>query len=186
MRILGIDPGTKIAGYGIIDMNIKTKEVTYITHGLVYQKGISYPISLPYIPKEIKKLIREYLPQVAIIEGIHATKGYKSHQKQTEVSGCIKQVFVSTNTPFIDIPSTTLKRIITGNGYASKEEVARSISTQMNIPFIELVEIENYKTGPKKGQLKNYILDGSDALGIALSFPVYFMEQKGRLEFKGV
>jgi Holliday junction resolvasome RuvABC endonuclease subunit len=186
MIIMGIDSATRLAGYGYMDFNVKTFEFKYISHGTIGNKQVKYPISLVTIPRRISDLITELRPSVVAIEAPNHTKGFGSTKAQMEMIGCIKRLLVQKNIPYTEIEAASLKRIVAGNGFASKEEVARVISDKLDIPFDKLAYVEYYKQGPKKGNIKGYATDGSDALGLALAFPFYIKEVNNQLDFKGV
>ena len=185
MIIMGIDPGNSITGYGLMDMNMTNGNLSYITHGVIRDHMIKYPTSLVFIPREIKDLVKEYEPKIVVIEGPKHIRGFRSHQVQVELIGTIKHVLVSSNRSFVEMPPTTLKKIVSGNGWATKEEVARSISTILGISYERLIEVEYYKSGKKKGQVKKEILDGTDALGLLLAFPTFIKKVKN-LDFTAV
>ena len=186
MIVMGIDPATRIAGYAYTNFEPKTFVTTYITHGRIGNDKIKYPISLVTIPRRINELITEKRPTVVAIEAPNHTRGFGSSKVQVEMIGCIKRILVSKNIPYIEIQASSLKRIVAGNGYASKEEVGRVLSEKFKIPYEELVTVLYYKQGKKAGKIKGYITDGSDALGLALSFPYYIKEVNNKLDFEGV
>jgi ATP-dependent protease HslVU (ClpYQ) ATPase subunit len=75
---------------------------------------------------------------------------------------------------------------LTGNGWATKEDVARRLSDLFEIPFEKLVEVTYYKQGIKAGQIKSYIADGSDALGLAIALPIMLKRQGVKLDYAGI
>ncbi len=161
-----------------------SKKASYVTHGLIRDPRINYPQTLFNYPAELSKIIEKYRPSVVGIEGAKDIRGYISTRNQSELIGCYKKLFIQFGIPYIEIPPTFLKKIIVGNGAATKEEVARTLSNIFNIDYEYLVQPTYYKFGPKKGKVKKYVLDGSDALGVALSVPQYILKV-GKLDYKG-
>jgi crossover junction endodeoxyribonuclease RuvC len=193
---MGIDHGSKITGYGLLSLdstNITNErglkssinEWSYVGHGFVKDSKISYPLNLVYMSRSVRDIIRHYEPKIIVFEGPKSNRGFKSSQALVETLGCLKKVAIELNRPYVEIEPTSLKLLIAGHGWATKEEVARAVSTKLNIPFEDLVPVEYYKSGKKVGQFKKYILDGTDALGLAMAFPDYY-RKFGRLHFKGV
>lgn len=127
----------------------------------------------------------EFKPDVAAIEDAKDNKGFTSHQKQVELAGSIKRVLVELNIPYVCIAPSTMKKAITGNGWSDKEEVARRVCMTLGLRHSQVIATEKYKSGAKKGSIKSLILDGSDALGLALAFPDY-VRRIGVFEFRGV
>lgn len=185
MLVMGIDPGNAITGYGLVNLDLTTEEMAYINHDFIEDRKAKYPISLVYITSRLASVFKEYSPDIVAIEGPKHVRGFKSHQKQIELIGCIKRLLVSKNIPFVEIEPSSMKRIVVGNGRASKEEVAIALSERFGIPFEKIVRVDYYKSGKKVGQIRSYTLDGSDALGLAVAFPKYYAEFK-KLDFKGV
>jgi Holliday junction resolvasome RuvABC endonuclease subunit len=99
--------------------------------------------------------------------------------------GCAKRLCVELGIPFAEIPPTTLKLIVAGNGWATKEEVALRISEHLKVPYESIVSVTYYTQGLKKGQIKSYIMDGSDALALAMTLPVYLKRPGIKLDYKG-
>lgn len=181
---MGIDHGNSITGYGVIHFNPDTNDILYIDHGYIYDSKVKYPVSLSYMGGFLKSIIYRHSPSVAVVEAPKHTRGFKSYQKQVELLGCIKGLLVASHTRFVEMPPSTMKRLVAGHGYASKEEVARVISDRFELPIHQLAHVEYYKSGQKQGEVKSYSWDGTDALGLALAFPSYIREGKG-LDYKG-
>ena len=185
MLILGIDHGNKITGYGYINLDLDTREFTYVDHDYIFDSKVSYPVSLNFIYNRVKQVIRGRVPDVAVVEAPKHNRGFKSSQKQVELLGSIKQLLIAHNIPFVEMAPSSMKLLVTGFGHASKEEVARVLSDRFNIPIERLAHIEYYNSGKKEGQIKSYSWDGTDALGLALSFPAYIL-RGDKLDYKGV
>ena len=184
MLIMGVDPGNYIMGYGLVDYNRESKDIIYIDHGFIRETKLKYPYTLRNQVDTLAEVIRAKGPDLIVLEGAKHSRGFVSQQRQVELIGCIKRVLVKRLMPFIEIPPSTMKKIITGNGHATKEEVARAMSDIFNLPFEDLVIVTYYKQGFKKGQIKSYIADGSDALGLAFAFPTYYSRVK-EFDFSG-
>lgn len=170
MRVMGIDHGNTISGFGVVDF---TEIPNYVDHGLIRKTLISYPKTLLVFPEMMEKRIVQFKPDMIAFEGQKDIRGYKPTQKLFELVGCYKQLAVKHRIPYVDIPPTTMKKYIANNGWASKEEVARVLAEIFKMDFEDLAPPLYYKTGTKRGQIKGYILDGSDALGLALCSLVY-------------
>jgi crossover junction endodeoxyribonuclease RuvC len=184
VKILGIDPANYVMGYGYVDYNLNTKEVSYLRHGFIRETSLHYPETLFTQTNRLRDLLKEDRPEVVAIEAPKDNQGFQSHQRQCELIGTIKRLLVELGIPFIEIPPNTMKKVITGNGWATKEEVARVISDKFNIPFEDLIIVNYYKQGIKKGQIKSYMADGSDALGLAVCFPTYYGRVR-KLDYNG-
>ena len=181
MIILGIDHGTKVMGYGVIEI-VSGQPPRYITNGY-YDLDPGYPRSLLQLKQIVLDLLDEYNPTAVALEGPNAVRGFMSHKALVECLGVIKSALIERRCPYLEIPPTSMKQIVAGSGYATKEEVAYSLADKFKLAFEAITAIRYYKGGAKRGQIKEYILDGSDALGLALAFPIY-LGRVGKLDYE--
>lgn len=172
MIVMGIDHGNTTTGWGMINSEFG-KPFEYIAHGLIEDPKIHYPITLDEYTKIAGEIISEYKPELVALEAPKDNRGFIATQRLTELIGCFKRLCIADRKPFAEIPPSTLKHMLTGNGWATKEDVATKVSEILKIPYNSIVSVEYYKQGLKKGQIKNYKLDGSDALGLAIVLQPY-------------
>ena len=150
MRILGIDPGLAITGYGIIeDGNFKLIEA-----GVIRTKpNTPIQVRIEKIFDEISKIIGEYSPEVLVLEKIYShykhptTSILMAHARAMACLVCGK-----LNVKLVNYPSTRIKKAVTGNGHASKTQVQRMVQSLLKL-----------KTPPEP-------VDVSDALAMAISY----------------
>lgn len=184
MRILGIDQSTKNTGAGLIEVN-KSEEVKYITHCFISRpKGLAYPESILYMVEHLRDLLPELAPDIVAVEAPKDNRGFRSTQIMTELLGAIKYSLMRAGYPFSEIPPSTVKKQVTGYGWSSKEEVAVETAKQLGLRVEDIAPAVYYQTGKKRGQVKEYILDGSDALAIALTLVPYTRSKGGALDFR--
>lgn len=182
MRVLGIDHGTKITGWGLIEAKYG-EPFRYISSGLFREQGTPYPEYLSAMAKSVADKLRDIKPDCVALEAPKDNRGFTTTQRLTELVGCLKYTCMNLGVPFSEIPPSTMKLIVTGNGWATKEEVANRISKLLNVSMEEIVGTTYYKQGIKKGQIKSYILDGSDALGLAIALPIFLKRSGGGLDY---
>ncbi len=150
MRILGIDPGLGVTGYGLIDQS----DFTLIEAGVIKTRA-NTPIEnrVKKIFDEIAGIIEEHKPEVLVLEKIYshykhpATSILMGHARAMACLVCGK-----FNVKLINYPSTRIKKVITGNGHASKAQVQRMVR-----------DILKLKTAPEPK-------DVSDALAMAICY----------------
>jgi crossover junction endodeoxyribonuclease RuvC len=149
MIILGIDPGTRITGYGVVKYD--NNNFIRIAHGsinLSSQKSI--PERLQIIYQEINKIIKKYKPDEFAIETAFYGKNVQSAMKIGYARGVSILCALHNNIPASEYSPREVKKSVVGKGAASKEQVAFMIKTLLNI---------------KTEKIK---VDESDALAIAL------------------
>ena len=149
MRVLGIDPGTMVTGYGVVD-DINGK-LSHVTHGTIEGKRKnSFPDKLKLIFDGLNKVIDEYKPDYIALEEVFYGKSVKSAIKIGEARGIAILCTASANIPMAEYAPTVVKRAVVGSGNAQKVQVSEMVKV-----ILALTE------APKK-------FDASDALAIAI------------------
>jgi len=147
--ILGIDPGTTIMGYGLIHQ--KGNKIELLSLGVVKLNKLSNQAQkLQKIFKRTLSLIEEYNPDEMAIEAQFFGKNVQSMLKLGRAQGVAIAAALYRDIPYVEYAPKKIKRSITGNGNASKEQVAAMLKT-----LIGLKEIPD-------------LLDATDALAAAV------------------
>tara|TARA_Y100001968_G_C19332056_1_gene704850 strand:- start:145 stop:699 length:555 start_codon:yes stop_codon:yes gene_type:complete len=133
--ILGIDPGTTIMGYGII--SVKNKEMKSIILDSISLKKLStHELKLKKIFEEVLKLIDDYQPDEVAIEAPFFGKNVQSMLKLGRAQGVAMSAALYRNIPIFEYSPKKIKKSITGNGNASKEQVAQMLKSLLKIDTI--------------------------------------------------
>lgn len=147
--ILGIDPGTSIMGYGII--GVRGQEFHLIQFGVIHlSKYANQELKLKKIFERSINLIEEYSPDEMAIEAPFYGKNVQSMLKLGRAQGITMAAALSHEIPIREYAPKKIKQSITGNGNASKEQVAKMLCTIFDIKGV-----------PK-------FLDATDALAVAV------------------
>lgn len=148
--ILGIDPGTSVMGYGLIEVFSKT-DIKLIQYGVIHlAKYDNHAIKLKKIFERILSLIDDYHPDEVALEAPFFGKNVQSMLKLGRAQGVAMAAALYRDIPIAEYAPRKVKLSVTGKGTASKEQVADMI--------IRLLSI---KEAPK-------LLDATDALGVAI------------------
>lgn len=132
MIILGVDPGTRTTGFGIINFEKNSCElVDYGSIKLDSHKPISERLVVIY--SKITSLIEAYHPTCVGVETAFYAKNISSTMKLGHARGVILLAAAQSDAQIVEISPREIKRHITGNGNASKEQVARMIQTMLNL-----------------------------------------------------
>jgi len=130
--ILGIDPGTTIMGYGII--NVKNKKLEMEAMGVLNLSKIKdHPMKLERIFSRTLQLIDEYHPDFLAIEAPFYGKNVQSMLKLGRAQGVAIAAAVYRSVPIEEYSPKRIKQSITGSGNASKEQVAKMLQTLLKI-----------------------------------------------------
>ena len=126
MKILGIDPGMAIVGYGIIDTENNKPEL--ITSGSI-QTNKDMPDSkrLAEIYNDLSSIIEKYKPDCASVENLFFFKNKKTVIPVAEARGVILTVLEKYDIPSFSYTPMEVKQVMTGYGRAEKKEVEQMV-----------------------------------------------------------
>jgi len=149
-RILGIDPGTNILGFAIIDAD--KSAITVLDIGVVTfaHIGDDHTVKLRYIFEQVQDLIRQHRPTEMAIEAPFYGKNVQSMLKLGRAQGVAIAAGMVNSVAITEYMPKKIKRAITGNGNASKEQVAGMLENIL------------------KRKLTEKHFDATDALGAAV------------------
>ena len=121
--ILGIDPGTNVMGYGVLKVTGIKPEVLAL--GVIDLRKMSDPyLKLGHIFQRVTGIIEAYLPDELAIEAPFFGKNVQSMLKLGRAQGVAMAAAISRDIPITEYAPLKIKMAITGNGAASKEQVA--------------------------------------------------------------
>lgn len=135
--ILGIDPGTTIMGYGVLKVTGTKPEM--IAMGIIdLRKYGNHYLKLRRIFERITGIIESYLPDEVAIEAPFFGKNVQSMLKLGRAQGVAMAVALSRDIPITEYAPLKIKMAITGNGQASKEQVADMLQRMLKISKTEM------------------------------------------------
>jgi crossover junction endodeoxyribonuclease RuvC len=146
-RILGIDPGSRITGYGIID--IEGNHATHITHGIIRLKETEVAEKLKILFRQLSTIINEQNPDEVSIEKVFLHKNVDSALKLGQARGCAITACADLELPIFEYTANQVKQAIVGKGHAAKHQIQHMIKILLCL-----------KEEPQE--------DAADALAIAL------------------
>jgi crossover junction endodeoxyribonuclease RuvC len=147
--ILGLDPGTNVMGYGLI--KVTGQKLSIVQFGVIHlKKYASHELKLKKIFERVLSIIDEYLPDEVALEAPFFGKNVQSMLKLGRAQGVAMSAALYRNIPITEYAPKKVKQAVTGNGNASKEQVAAML--QQLLKFGDLPEL----------------LDATDALGVAV------------------
>jgi len=147
IRILGIDPGSRVTGYGIVDQD--GQQLAYVASGCVRAQGGSLAERLGIIFDGINQIIREYRPAEMAIEQVFMNKNADSALKLGHARGAAICAGVKAGVPVAEYAARQIKQAVVGRGGASKEQVQHMMCVLLSLT----------QTPPS---------DAADALGVAV------------------
>lgn len=147
--IIGVDPGTQVMGYGVI--SIKNAQIELVQYGVIkLNKYTTHQLKLKKIFERITQLVDEYLPDEMAIEDPFYGKNAQSMLKLGRAQGVAMAAALARDVPIVEYSPKKVKQSVTGNGNATKEQVAYMLENIL------------------KMELSREFLDATDGIAIAI------------------
>lgn len=150
MLILGVDPGTRVAGYGLVE--VRGSKLRLVAMG-VLSASPEAPIEerLAVIARGLREVIGAHPPDAAAMEDAFVRVDPRAALLIGQGRGALLAVLGESRIPVRSYPPASVKRCVAGNGRASKEQVARMVAAILQ---------EKQLPGP---------LDATDAVAVAIA-----------------
>jgi crossover junction endodeoxyribonuclease RuvC len=133
LRILGIDPGLRVTGFGVVDK--AGQRLTYITSGCVRtDDGIDLPARLKTILDSLARVIEDHLPQEVAVEKVFVNVNPQSTLLLGQARGAAICAAVSRALPVAEYTALQVKQAVVGNGHAHKDQVQEMVRRLLDLP----------------------------------------------------
>ena len=136
MRILGIDPGYAIVGFGILDYNgVDFEPIEY--GAVLTEAGTPFPDRLKCIHDDLEFIFEKFKPECMAIERLYFTSNQKTAIDVAQARGVTVRSAAKRNVPVYEYTPLQVKQAVVGYGKAEKKQVmemTRSILKLANIP----------------------------------------------------
>ena len=134
LRILGIDPGLQLCGYGVIDFDVRHPKL--LDGGVIRLKPThSVASRLVEIETELDAILEEHKPQAMAIEQLYA---HYAHPRTAIIMGHARGVMLLVaqrrGIAIHEYSANRVKKNLTGNGHAKKDQMQRAIQTLWQLP----------------------------------------------------
>lgn len=147
IRVLGIDPGSRVTGYGVIETDGSRSR--HLGSGCIRTASGPFPERLGEIFRGISEILLEWQPQEVAVEQVFVSRNAASALKLGQARGAAISAIVTRELPVFEYTPAAVKQGLVGNGRAEKEQVQHMVRVILGV----------------QGRM---VLDESDALAIAL------------------
>lgn len=130
--ILGIDPGSRKTGFGII--NSRGSRAEYVTSGVIRIPDVPLAERLHLIFDSVTQIIEEYHPQEFAIEQVFMAKSAGSALKLGQARGAAIVAAATRNLPVSEYEARKVKQSVVGTGAADKLQVQHMVKTLLKLP----------------------------------------------------
>ncbi len=159
MTILGIDPGTRNCGYALV--SIEGQKIRLVEAGLIKMKSEALQYQIPQVCEAIEQLFRSHTIDEVAMEDIFYAHNPKTVLKLAQFRGALSLKVLQVSGNFSEYTALQVKKAVTGNGKATKEQVAFMVKKILGI----------------KQEIKP--LDITDAIAIAITIVVPIVAKSG-------
>jgi crossover junction endodeoxyribonuclease RuvC len=149
MRVLGVDPGSRVCGYAVIVVESRTR-YRYVECGTLTAPRAPAEQRLADIARSLGELVRELGPAEVAVEDVFAHANVRSALALAQARGIVLAVAGLAGLPVFSYAPALVKKAVTGRGRASKDQVARMVQALVGL-----------RTPPAS--------DAADALAVAIT-----------------
>ncbi|MEL6152917.1 MAG: crossover junction endodeoxyribonuclease RuvC, partial [Bacteroidota bacterium] len=147
--LLGIDPGTTVMGYGVVQQTGQALQA--IQYGVIrLHRYATHALKLQKIFTRVQSLVDDFMPDEVALEAPFYGNNVQSMLKLGRAQGVAMAAALARDIPITEYAPRKIKQAVTGNGNASKEQVAHMLLSLLQLP-----------------QMPD-LLDASDALAVAV------------------
>ena len=131
LRILGIDPGLRVTGFGIIEKNGAT--LAYVASGCIKSGNAGLPERLGTILANLREVIEKHRPQLIVVEKVFVNANPASTLALGQARGTAICAAVDAGLPVAEYTALQVKQAVVGNGHASKEQVQHMVKRLLKL-----------------------------------------------------
>ena len=135
MRLLGIDPGTRITGYGIID--VEGNRLRHVNNGIIKTRSSDpLPLRLKTIYDGLTTILNEFAPQAVAVEQVFLAKNPRAALTLGHARGTAVLSAVNLGLEVQEYSALQVKSAVVGYGHAAKQQVQQMVKALLNLPEV--------------------------------------------------
>lgn len=131
MRILGIDPGLRVTGFGVLDRN--GQQLSYVASGCIKTPEGELPERLKAILNSLGEVIAQHRPDQIAVEKVFVNVNPQSTLLLGQARGAAICAAVLANLPVAEYTALQVKQAVVGKGHAEKEQVQQMVQRLLNL-----------------------------------------------------
>ena len=132
MRILGIDPGLRATGYGVIEQD--GQRLSYVASGVVRTQDGELPERIGILFAGIGEVIRTFTPEVSAVEKVFVNVNPQSTLLLGQARGAALAALGHAGQPVYEYTALQVKQAVVGNGHADKAQVLHMVMRLLKLP----------------------------------------------------
>ncbi len=132
MRILGLDPGLRVTGYGVIDKTGQT--LRYVTSGVIRTGEGTLPERICALFAGIQEIVATFRPEAAAVEKVFVNVNPQSTLLLGQARGAAIAALTQVGQPVYEYTALQVKQAVVGNGHADKQQVMHMVRRLLGLP----------------------------------------------------
>ena len=132
MRILGLDPGLRVTGYGVIDK--VGQQLTYVASGVVRTETGELPARIKIIFDGVSEVLGQFRPDASAVEKVFVNVNPQSTLLLGQARGAAIAALTQASQPVFEYTALQVKQAVVGNGHAEKDQVKHMVKRLLNLP----------------------------------------------------
>lgn len=160
MRIIGLDPGLRVTGWGVVD--ISGNHISHVANGVCRSTGTSLPDRLLALFEQLSKVVENFSPDTAAVEKVFVNMDSTGSLKLGHARAMSLLVVARAGMQVAEYAPNSVKKAVVGAGHADKQQIQHMVQMQL-------------------GGVKISGSDASDALAVALTH-AFLGRYSGNLE----
>ncbi len=131
-RILGIDPGLRLTGFGVIEH--RSAKLTYVASGVIRVPDGELPMRLATIYAQVREVVATYSPDIAAVEKVFVNVNPHSTLLLGQARGAAIAALASSGLPVTEYTALQIKQAVVGYGRATKEQIQAMMVRLLALP----------------------------------------------------
>ena len=132
MRILGIDPGSRLTGFGVVNV-LSNGKLTYVASGVVKVPAVVLAERLKVIYEGINEVIASYRPDTVAVEKVFMARNADSALKLGQARAAAVLAAANRNLAVSEYTALQIKQALVGKGHAQKEQVKHMVKVLLEL-----------------------------------------------------
>jgi crossover junction endodeoxyribonuclease RuvC len=135
MRILGVDPGSTVTGFGIVErVRDGSRHFVHVAHGTIRPpRGADLPQRLEFIRQRLCEVIAEHAPEQAAVERVFVAANVRSALVLGQARGVVLAALAQAGLAIDEISAREVKKAVTGSGDADKKQVQAMVARLLSL-----------------------------------------------------
>ncbi len=135
IRVLGVDPGSRKTGWGIVDIEMQSRKVLHVDNGvLMLEAAAPLTTRLVDLSKRLQAVVETHRPDIAAVEDVFVDKSARSALTLGQARGAVLATLGLCGLSVESHMASQVKRRVTGRGRASKTQVNEMVGQVLGLP----------------------------------------------------